>query len=114
MKIVNAKNKKVLADKLTVADNFFSRSKGLLGKSALGKGEALHIIPCNSIHSCFMKFEFDAVFINKKNEVICMIENMPAWRFSEICFSANSVIELPAGTIKETETSVGDILEFME
>jgi len=61
-----------------------------------------------------MKFRFDAIFINKKNEVVYLIEDMPAWRISEICFSVYSVIELPSGVIRETETKIGDSLEFLE
>lgn len=113
MKLINKTSNKILADKLEIADNSFKRLKGLLGKNRLGKGEGLHIIPCSSIHSFFMKFNFDAIFINKKNEVVYLIENMPAWRVSKLCFSAYSVVELPAGTIKISETKVSDILEFL-
>jgi len=113
MKLINNKNGAIICENLKTADNSFSRMKGLLGRTGLNKGEGLHITPCNSIHSFFMKFKFDAIFINKKNEIVYLTENMPAWRFSEICFSAHSVIELPAGIIKETETTVGDILEFI-
>lgn len=114
MKIINAKNSKIIAENVKIADNFFSRTKGLLGRNSMDKGEALHIIPCDSIHSYFMKFEFDAIFINKKNQVVHLIEKMPAWHFSKICFSARSIIELPAGVIKETETCIGDLLEFTD
>lgn len=114
MKLINKKNGWVLADNLEVADSFLKRTKGLLGRSGICRGEGLHIIPCSSIHSFFMKFDFDAVFINKKNEVVYLNKNMPAWRVSKVCFSANSVIELPAGIINETETEIGDVLEFSD
>lgn len=112
MNLINKKNGKILASNLEIADNPFKRLTGLLGRKGLNKGEGLHIIPCGSIHSFFMKFRFDAVFINKKNEVVYLIEDMPAWRVSKICFSGYSVIELPSGTINETETNIGDVLEF--
>lgn len=114
MKLINKKNGKSLADNLEIANNPFTRLKGLLGRNALNEGEGLHIIPCNSIHSFFMKFRFDAIFLNKKNEVVYLIQNMPAWRVSEICFSGYSVVELSAGVIKETETTIDDVLEFLE
>lgn len=113
MKLINKKNEKILADNIKIANNPFSRMKGLLGKQKLNSGEGLHIMPCNSIHSCFMKFRFDAIFLNKKNEVVAFIENMPAWKFSKIYFSAYSVVELSSGIIKETETNIGDVLEFL-
>ena len=62
MKLINKTSGKVLAENLEVADTFFSKMKGLLGRDNLPEGEALHIIPCNNIHSFFMKFEFDAIF----------------------------------------------------
>ena len=114
MKLINKKNDKILANNLKIADNFFKRLIGLLGRKALDKGEGLHIIPCNSIHSFFMKFNFDAIFLNKNNEVVYLIEEMPAWHVSKICFSAYSVVELQSGVIKETETSISDVLEFLE
>jgi len=114
MKLINKNNGKILADNLKIADSFFKRLKGLLGRNSFNKGEGLHIISCSSIHSFFMKFRFDAIFLNKNNEIVYLIQNMPAWRVSEICFSAYSVVELPSGIIKETETSVGDVLEYLE
>ncbi|HBG50011.1 MAG TPA: DUF192 domain-containing protein [Cyanobacteria bacterium UBA9971] len=114
MKLINKSNNKILADNLKIADNFFKRLIGLLGRKALDKGEGLHIIPCTSIHSFFMKFRFDAIFLNKNNEVVYLIQNMPAWHVSKICFSGYSVVELPPDVIKDTETSVGDVLEFLE
>ena len=112
MILINKKNGKVLANNLEIANNSFKRLTGLLGRNGLNKGEGLHIIPCSSIHSFFMKFRFDAVFINKKNEVVYLIKDMPAWRVSKICFSGYSVVELPSGIINETETNIGGVLEF--
>jgi uncharacterized protein len=114
MKLINKKNREILADKLEIANNPFKRMKGLLGRNSLNVGEALHIIPCKSIHSFFMKFRFDAIFLNKKNKVVYLIENMPAWSVSKICFSSFSVVELPSGVIKESETNIGDVLEFLD
>jgi hypothetical protein len=114
MKLINKKNRKILAEKLEIANTPFRRMKGLLGRKTISRDEGLHIIPCNSIHSFFMKFKFDALFLNKKNEVVFLIEDMPAWQVSRICFSAYSVVELPSGVIKETETNVGDALEFIK
>jgi len=113
MKLINKTRDKILAENLIVADNFFSRSKGLLGKKSLPDNEALLIIPCSSIHSFFMKFEFDAVFLNKKNEIVYIIQGMQAWRTSKICLEAHSVIELSSGKIRETFSEVGDFLEFV-
>jgi uncharacterized membrane protein (UPF0127 family) len=63
MKIVNSSNKKIAADKIKVANNIISRFIGLLNRSNLEEGEGLLLTPCNSIHSFFMRFNFDVVFL---------------------------------------------------
>lgn len=113
MQLINKTNGQVLADKLETANTPFRRMKGLLGREKLETGEGLHIIPCSSIHSFFMKFVFDAIFIDKNNKIRHLIEKMPPGRISRLCFTAYSVIELPAGTICRTSTKIGDKLEFI-
>ena len=112
MKLINKTNNKILADRLEVADNTFTRMKGLLGRSGLEKGQGLHITPCTNIHSFFMKFKFDAIFIDKQGKVKCLEEKIKPWSRVRFCFSAHSVIELPAGIISETYTKLGDKLDF--
>ncbi|NLF84005.1 MAG: DUF192 domain-containing protein [Candidatus Gastranaerophilales bacterium] len=113
MKLINKTNGQVLADKLEIANTPFRRMKGLLGREKLEDGEGLHIIPCNNIHSFFMKFVFDAIFIDKKNKIRHLVEKMPPGRVSRLCFTAHSVVELPPGTICSTGSKIGDELEFV-
>lgn len=113
MKLINKTTNRVLAENIEIADNPLKRMKGLLGRKKLEKGEGLHIIPCNNIHSFFMKFRFDAVFVDRNDKVVYTAENIPPWTWAKFCFSAYSVIELPAGIISETRTKTGDILEFI-
>ncbi len=112
MKLVNKTKNRILAENIEVANTPLKRMKGLLGRDCLEKGSGLHIIPCNNIHSLFMKFEFDAVFMDRQNKVRHLSEKIPPWTWIKFCFSANSVIELPAGIISETGTETGDELEF--
>jgi len=114
MKVIDTSNKKSVADKVKVANNFISRFIGLLNRSFLHEGEGLLIQPCNSIHSFFMRFSFDAVFLDKSNKVKFLIKNMSPFKVSPIVFKANKVLELPSGTIEKTEINIDDILEFIE
>lgn len=113
MRLVNKTNGQILAEKLEVANTSFKRMKGLLGRKNLESGEGLHITPCNNIHSFFMKFDFDVVFIDRKNKIRHIVEKMPPGRISKLCFSAYSVIELPAGIANRTGSKIGDELEFI-
>lgn len=91
-----AETGETLADKVLIADNPWLRFKGLMGKPALADGEGLLLSPCSSIHSCFMKFEFDALFLDKDNRIIHIERAMKPWRFSKVIWKAKKVLELPA------------------
>ncbi len=112
MKIFNQTRNALLADKVVVADTFFSRTKGLLGKQSLEANEALIIRRCNSIHTFFMRFNMDAVFIDSKNKVIGLREDMSPGKISRIYLKAHSVVELPAKKISQTQTQIDDELRF--
>ena len=102
----------ILSQKTEVADAFFSRMGGLLGRAAFLPGEALVITQCNSIHMFFMKFPIDAVFIDSKWKVVGLVRNILPNRLSPVFWHADRVIELPAGTIDSTRTSLGDTLQI--
>lgn len=102
-----------IADNLEVAGSGPKRTKGLLGRKGLAHGEGLWIVPCEAVHTFFMKFPIDLIYLDRKQQVKKIRNSVSAWRISG-CLSAHSVLELPAGTIRSTQTERGDILEFME
>lgn len=112
MQIVNVTTDQNLAVEARVAGTFLSRLVGLLNRRELGMGEGLVIKPCNSVHTCFMRFPIDVVFVDDQYRIVKIIENMQAFRFSPIVKSAASVVELPAGVVRITNTQVGDEVKF--
>ena len=110
-KIVNLTRGSVLAESVKTADRGPSRRKGLLGRESLAPGEGLWIVPCESVHTFFMRFPIDLVYIDRKHRVRKVRSSVPAWRLSA-CFSAHSVIELASGAVRDTQTKAGDQLEF--
>ena len=70
------------------------------------------IEPCSGIHTFGMRYNIDAIFLNESGTVVHLIHDMKPMRFSRYLFNARSVLELPAGTIRETCTSIGDKLSF--
>lgn len=112
MKARNLRNGKELSNNVIVAYRLLKRMKGLLGKSELPIGEALWIKPCISIHTFFMKFPIDVLFLDKTNQVIAIIKNMLPNRLTRLYPKASSVFELPAGMIEATSTEVGDKIEL--
>lgn len=105
----NETRKTVLAEAADVADTSEKRRTGLLKHTGLATGEGLWIVPCESVHTFFMKFPIDLVYLDKRRKVRKIRHAMPAWRLSA-CLTAHSVLELPAGTLAQTGTSVGDEL----
>lgn len=104
------KNKNVAA-RVEKADDFFSRGVGLLGRSGLPEGDALWLVPGKSIHTFFMLFSIDVLFLDPKLTVVKVIEDMKPWRVSPWVSEAESVLELPAGALKGS-VAVGDLLEM--
>lgn len=112
MPIINLTKQTWLATKVRKADNFFTRLVGLLKRTHLGPEEALWLMPSKGIHTIGMKFPIDVVFLTKENEVIGLISGMPPYRISSVHFRGYSVVELPNGTIRKSQTALGDKLEI--
>src|SRR5690349_8028497 len=111
-RVMNLTRNTPLADQASRADTFMQRFKGLMGVTKLPLGQALHIAPCNSIHTFFMKIPIDAVFLDASLQVVEICHAMPPWRMSKVYFGAKSVLELPAGTAHASQTKAGDRLSF--
>jgi len=101
----------VLGQEIELADTSAKRRTGLLKHTSLPPGQGLWIVPCESVHTFFMKFAIDLVYVDRKNRVRKVRHAVPAWRMSA-CLTAHSIIELPAGTARQTRTEKGDELVF--
>ena len=109
--VSNLNRQTVLATCMELADSGPKRNKGLLGRKLLNPGEGLWIVPCESVHTFFMQFPIDLVYLDREHRIKKLRSGVPPWRLSA-CLSAHSVLEFPAGTIHNTNTKRGDKLEF--
>lgn len=107
-------NDKVLFSKAKVANNILTRFKGLMLRSSLNEGEALIITPCNSIHMFFMRMPLDVLFVNNKNEVVAIVENIKPWRMTKMYWDADYVVECPIGTVSKYNIEKGNVLILKE
>jgi hypothetical protein len=112
LKVLNVTRGTILATQLTRAHTAASRQKGLLGRDGLLPGEGLWIAPCESVHTFFMRFPIDLVYLDRKLKVKKVRHSVGAWRLSA-CFTAHSVLELPAGTAEAAHTVQGDSVEMV-
>lgn len=111
LQVLNVNRQTRLASSLEVAGSGVRRSKGLLGRKGLAQGEGMWIVPCEAVHTFGMQFPIDLVYLDRKHRVRKVRSSVPPWRLSA-CLVAHSIIELPAGTILQTQTEPGDQLEF--
>ena len=102
---------KLICGELLFADNFFSRLFGLIFKN-LKNNQGLVIENCNSIHTFWMRYKIDLIFLNKNNEIIKLYESFKQFRLTPLIKNAVKVIELPVYTIKNNSLKKGDILKI--
>jgi uncharacterized membrane protein (UPF0127 family) len=112
LKLVNLTNNQELAHEISDAHTFLKRLKGLMFSKELPLGCGLHIKPCRSVHTYFMNYAIDVLFVNDRLEVVGIVESMPPRKVSKVYHSANSVIELVAGAARRTDTEIGHVLKL--
>lgn len=110
--VFNKTRQTLIANDVQKADSYLKRLVGLMGKPSIPQGFGLWIVPCQDIHSFFMRVEFDAVFLNKDGQVVYLMERMKPWRISKFVRGGKVVLELPADTIAQTGMQLGDELEL--
>jgi uncharacterized membrane protein (UPF0127 family) len=107
--LVNARSGLVVATHLLPALDSATRKTGLLKHTSLPAGTAMIIAPTNAIHTFFMKFPIDVVFVSRSGKVLKIRPAMPAWRMAG-ALRGFAVVELAAGVLAPSETRVGDTL----
>jgi len=112
VRILNTTRSTELASDAKPARSFTQRLVGLLGRAGLGPGEALLLEPCSSVHTAFMRFAIDVVYVDRTGKVVKVVPELRPFRASGVLRGARSVIELPSGTIAATGTVPGDELTF--
>ena len=110
--MMNLSRQTCVARHVDVADNYFKRLKGLMFSASLPADHGLWIVPCADIHSCFMRFRFDALFVDKDLKVLHFQESMKPWRISKFVKGGHGVLELPDGAIALSQTQIGDQLAW--
>jgi len=112
LRVLNVTRGTELASTAEVAKSGARRSKGLLGRQGLAPGGGLWIVPCEAVHTFFMQFAIDLIYLDRKLRIKKVASGVPPWRMSA-CLSAYSVLELPSGVVQESQSRPGDILEFL-
>ena len=98
MTLICDRTQDTVATSVEVASTRQDRRKGLLGRDGLDPGAALVLSPCAAIHTAFMRFPIDAVFLRRDGRVVRIVRNLQPWRVA-LSVRAHAVVELAAGVI---------------
>lgn len=102
-----------LAGPLDLAESFLDRTRGLLGRDGLPGRSGMVIEHCSSIHTVFMRFSIDVVFLSRDGNVLKVVDELAPWRAAWAWFAARAV-ELPAGLAREVGLCAGQKVELKE
>lgn len=110
----NVTRQTFLATRLHVADTHMLRLRGLLGTapSSFQHGAGLWIVPCHGVHTMAMRYPIDVLYLDNQGRVIHAEDNVRPWRLTRVIVECATVIELPAHTVWNTGTKVGDGIEI--
>lgn len=110
--VINRSQGVVLAGSAEVADSWFARGKGLLGRRFLAEGTGLVLTPCKGVHSIGMLTAFDAIYVGG-GRVLAIVAPFLPNRLGPILKETEWVLEVPSGTVARTNTQVGHYLEVI-
>jgi len=105
-----------LAGRVERADTFLARFRGWMLRRPPGPGEAILLAPCDSIHTCFMRFPIDILFLDPEGRVVRRFDGVAPWKYVPPVAGAASVLELPAGALAPPPAgpAPGDRIRFGE
>ena len=117
MRYLRAENRArgtVLGTRIGLADRWWYRLRGLLGRSTLGDGEGLLLRPCRAVHMAWMAFPLDVAFLDARGGVVASYHALPPGGRTRWHTDARDALELPAGTLARTGTVNGDTIVYTE
>lgn len=112
MRLVNQTKNREVAKEVIEAFSLWRRAVGLLGRKSLAENSAMWIRPCNNIHTWFMRFPIDVVFVDENLRVKAVASNVRPFRL-KWNFSSSSVFEMNAGRASRVGVEVGDQLHVV-
>jgi uncharacterized membrane protein (UPF0127 family) len=110
LRTLRGENQQVLVPELEVASSFFARAWGLLGRKTLPRERGLLILSANSVHTWFMRFSIDLVFVDEDLVVQKTMARVRPWRMTWPVWDATGVIELSEGFLEKNPLREGEKL----
>jgi uncharacterized membrane protein (UPF0127 family) len=111
VRVANLDRQATIGDHVLVAETWWRRLRGLLGRPPLQAGDGLLIRPCRAVHMFGMRYAIDLIFLDDRNRVEATYADLRPGRMTHFHRVAVAALELPAGQLARTGTQVGDRLE---
>lgn len=112
LRVVNTRGNRELGGRIGLADGWFLRLRGMLGRPAPEAGEGLLLTPCRSVHMYGIRFPLDVAFLDANGAVVATYGPLSPGSRSRWHRNAVHALELPAGTLEESRTDIGDVLAW--
>ena len=107
--LTHERSRQIIARDVELALTRAARRRGLLSRPSFDPGAALVLAPCFMVHTAFMQFAIDVIFVDRGGRVRRIVRRLPPWRMAAAPL-AYATIELPAGTLDRYEVAIGDRL----
>ena len=111
--VVRGDGGRIVCQRCEVANTVLARARGLLGRKNLPSGTGLLIRPAFSIHTLFMRFPIDAVFLDRSGSIVDVVRRLKPWR-AATRLRARAVLELRSGEADKVTLRIGERLEHAE
>ena len=108
-RVKNLRTDEVIVPRASLAADPFNRMRGLLGKASLSPDEGIILQPASSIHTLFMRFPIDVIYLDDKGAIKKVVADLAPFRFSW-ARGAHTVIEVPPGSTRLLDLLPGDRL----
>lgn len=112
LRATNRRNGQIVASEVAVAETLGARTRGLIGKPRLSPSQGLLIRRCRQIHTFFMRYSIDVAFLDGEGRVVRALHALKPWRATAYHPRAVDVLELPEGTLAETDTRKDDLIDM--
>ena len=112
LRVENETRGSTLGERIRVADGWWSRLRGLLGRPEPDAGEGLLIDPSRGVHMFGMRYPLDVLLVDEERRVLTVHESLEPWSRTRYHPDARYALELPTGTIQASGTETGDRLAW--
>lgn len=114
MRIANRTRNTLLGSRIEAATSWWKRLKGFIGRPEPKMGEGILLLHCNAIHTWWMTFDLDVIFLDDKGRVLELVRALRPWKRTRRVPGARYVLEVPVGTIDVSGTQPGDLLTWRD